>query len=167
MRGHHILSPHFLDYPLRAGPRPGTLIGGQDVSESAESIAFLDGTYEEVLKLTREARDYLAVQESADLAKLPPEARLIASCETMRLTSRLAQVMVWLLVQKAVHAGDMARAAALEARFRLAGQNICAEADALVVDYLPAGLARLMAASHALYSRVARLDALLDGDKDA
>ena len=83
------------------------------MSDSGDSIAFLDGTYEEALKLTREARDYLAVQESNDLARLAPEARLVASCETMRLTSRLSQVMAWLLVQKAVHAGEMARDAAL------------------------------------------------------
>ena len=151
---------------LAPGRRPGTLIGGQDVSETGDSIAFLDSTYEEAVKLTREARDYLAVQESADLSKLAPEARLVASCETMRLTSRLSQVMAWLLVQKAVHAGEMARPAALESRFRLAGQNICAEADALAVDYLPTGLAQLMNASHALYNRVARLDAMLDGNKD-
>ncbi len=149
---------------LASGRRPGTLMGGQDVSETADSIAFLDGTFEEALKLTREARDYLAVQESTDLAKLAPEARLVASCETMRLVTRLSQIMAWLLVQKAVHAGELARAAALEARFRLAGQNICAEADALAVDYLPAGLAELMTASHALYNRVARLDAMLDGE---
>lgn len=134
------------------------------MSKSGDSIAFLDGTYEEALKLTREARDYLAVQESTDLAKLAPEVRLVASCETMRLTSRLTQVMAWLLVQKAVHSGEMARAAALQTRFRLAGQKICAEADALALDYLPVGLARLMSASHALYNRVARLDAMLDGE---
>lgn len=134
------------------------------MSETGEPVAFLDGTYEEALKLTREARDYLAVQESTDLAKLAPEARLVASCETMRLTARLSQVMAWLLVQKAVHAGEMSRAAALEARFRLAGQGICAEADPVAIDYLPIGLAQLMNASHALYSRVARLDSLLGGD---
>ncbi len=134
------------------------------MNEAADSVAFLDGTYEEALNLTREARDYLAVQQLADCAKLAPEARLVSSCEAMRLTARLTQVMAWLLVQKAVHAGEMTRAKATEERFRLGGHNVCAQADPVARDYLPPRLIELLAESHTLFQRVARLDGLLDED---
>ena len=134
---------------------------GRTLTDTGEGIAFLDGTYEEVLQLTREARDYFARQEPSDSGKLAAEARLVASCEAMRLTARLTQVMAWLLVQKAVHAGEMTRIQAAEDRFRLGGQKVCARADPVARDYLPPRLAELLAQSHTLYSRVARLDAML------
>lgn len=135
------------------------------MSDSGESIAFLDGTYEEALELTREARDYFAVQEQSDSTKLAPTARLVSSCEAMRLTARLTQVMAWLLVQQAVHAGEMSRQEAAAERFRLGGQKVCAKADPVAGDYLPPRLAELLGESHTLYTRVARLDAMLgDGD---
>ncbi|MDJ0610810.1 MAG: DUF1465 family protein [Kiloniellales bacterium] len=132
------------------------------MQETGQSVAFLDGTFEEALSLTREARDYLAQQEGADRAKLAPEARLVASCETMRLTARLTQTMAWLLVQKAIHAGEMTREEALAPAHRLGGRKVCAVADPVAADYLPPRLAELLLASHALYTRVERLDGMLD-----
>lgn len=117
--------------------------------------------------MTREARDYLAQQEPADRAKLVPEARLVTSCETMRLTARITQTMAWLLVQKAVHAGEMTREQATAPVHRLGGKKVCAVADPVASDYLPPRLAELLLASHALYSRVERLDAMLGADDAA
>ena len=111
--------------------------------------------------MTREARDYLAQQEPADRAKLTAEARLVTSCETMRLTARLTQTMAWLLVQKAVHAGEMTRSEAADPAHRLGGKKVCAVDDSVAADYLPPRLAELLLASHALYSRIERLDAML------
>jgi regulator of CtrA degradation len=150
--------------PPSAGSDPGQIGSkGESVSEPGESIAFLDGTYEEAVELTREARDYFAVQEPSDSSKLAPEARLVTSCESMRLTARLTQIMAWLLVQKAVHAGEMSREAAADECFRLGGQKVCANADSVAGDYLPPRLAELLGESHTLYTRVARLDAMLGG----
>ncbi len=115
------------------------------------------------MSLTREALDYIAYQEKADLAKLSQVARMAASCESMRLTARMTQVIAWLLVQKAVHAGDLTRAEAAAPRFRLAGHEVCDNDQPLTAEPLPERLAELMARSHHLYRRVARLDAMLDG----
>ncbi len=133
------------------------------MSTAVQTVAYFDRTFDEALALTREARDYLAYQEQADLAKLSPVACMAASCESMRMTARMTQIVAWLLVQKAVHAGDLTREDAANSKYRLAGQDICDDVEPLTAEPLPERLDELLARSHQMYQRVARLDAMLDG----
>jgi regulator of CtrA degradation len=133
------------------------------VNTAAETVAYFDITFDEAMSLTREARDYLAYQEKVDLAKLSPVGRMVASCETMRMTARMIQVIAWLLVQKAVHAGEITREEAKEPKYRLSGQQVCDDTEPLAAEPLPERLVELLASSHQLYQRIARLDAMLDG----
>jgi regulator of CtrA degradation len=126
------------------------------------TVAFFDSTFEEALALTREARDYLTHAEPRERERMTPNDRMLASCEAMRLTSRLTQVMAWLLVQKAVHAGEMTREDARAPEFRLAGHSVCQESTPPVEGSLQPRLAELLERSLSLYQRVARLDALQD-----
>lgn len=133
----------------------------QEISGLSDStVAFFDSTFEEALALTREARDYLTHREPMERERMTPNDRMLASCEAMRLTSRLTQVMAWLLVQKAVHAGEMTREEAVAPEFRLAGKSVCEETRPPVEGELQPRLAELLERSHNLYQRVARLDAL-------
>ena len=77
----------------------------------------------------------------------------------------MTQVVAWLLVQKAVHTGDLTREQAAESKFRLAGQEICDDIEPLTSEPMPERLAELLARSHKMYQRVARLDAMLDGQR--
>lgn len=130
---------------------------------SDHTVAFFDSTFEEALALTRQARDYLTHREPADRLKMSPADRMAASCETMRLTSRLTQIMAWLLVQKAVHAGEMTREEAAAPEFRLAGREVCEETRPPVDGAtLQPRLIELLDTSLNLYQRVARLDAMQD-----
>jgi len=61
----------------------------------------------EALALTREVRDYLRDYGEVDSRDLAVETAAHYSLETMRLTSRLTNMMTWLLVQRAVHRGDL------------------------------------------------------------
>jgi regulator of CtrA degradation len=133
------------------------------VDTAVQTVAYFDSTFDEALALTRQARDYLAYQEKADLANLSPVGRMAASCESMRMTARMTQVIAWLLVQKAVHAGELTREEAAGAKYRLAGQGICEDVEPLAAEPLPERLCELLASSHQMYQRVARLDAMLDG----
>ena len=127
-----------------------------------DRVAFLNGTYEEAMKLACEARDYLAYQEPKDRAQLPPRARMVASCESMRVTARLTQVMAWLLVQKAVQAGEISREEASAEKFRLSAHAVCEQEKPVEDQPLPPRLTELMQLSLGLYERVARLDAMMD-----
>jgi len=132
------------------------------VSDVAQQIAYFDSTFEEAMALTRQARDYLAHQRQADFDRLSSVSRLVASCESMRLTARVTQVVAWLLVQKAVYAGEISREQAAKPEYRLAGRVVCEETQPVLDEPLPERLVDLLERSLRLYQRVSRLDAMLD-----
>lgn len=133
------------------------------MDDSNGAVAFFDRTYAEALALTREARDYIGGQGAAERRSMTPDAVLVASCEEMRLTARMTQVMAWLLVQRAVHAGEMTRAQAAAGEHRLSGQETCLAGPVADDVELPPRLCDLLARSRNLYERIQRLDATLDG----
>ena len=122
---------------------------------------FFNRTYDETFDLLLEARDYLAHREPLDRRELGPDDRLVVNCEALRLTSRLTQIMAWLLVQKAVHAGEMTRAEAASGQHRLSGQAVCLTREVVGGYPIPARLRSLLDRSYNLYTRVERLDALV------
>ncbi len=128
--------------------------------QDGAAITFFDRTYDEAFALLIEARNYL-IERQHRKDPLAPQDQLVASCETMRLTSRLVQVMAWLLVQKAVHAGELEALEADDPKRRLGGQEICADAGPWDVSGLPRRFLTLLDRSHALYNRVARLDEMV------
>jgi len=119
---------------------------------------FIDKAYEETMSLLVEARNYVAYQEASDQRNLPPSQRLQVSYESMRVTSRLTQVMAWMLAQKAVYAGEMTLARAVGDEFALSGGAICSDASGPDNDDVPTGLRSLLERSHRLYMRVGRLE---------
>ncbi len=120
--------------------------------------AFFDRTYDEAMVLLREARDYNLQRVPSERDRLGPEDRLRLACETMRVTTRLGQVMAWLLAQKAVHAGEMSRQDMTAAEHRLAARAVCLNDRPELSAGLPPGLQSLLERSHDLYVRVLRLD---------
>ena len=122
------------------------------------SATFFNGTYDETMALLIEARNYIAYHESGDHRHLPPHVRLQIAYESMRVTSRLTQVMAWLLAQKAVHAGEITQEQAASEEFALSGGEICSDGSGPENEDLPSGLRSLLERSHRLYMRVARLD---------
>lgn len=151
-------------------PTPGKTDPGEKREESVPdrpaTVALFDRTYEEALSLTEAARDYVAHQQRRDRDKLSGRAQLAASCESMRLTARMTQIMAWLLMQRAVHSGEISREEAAEQQWRLSGQRVCRQAEpygGVRRADLPKRLNELLAQSLSLYERIARLDDLLDG----
>ena len=121
---------------------------------------FFGKTYDETISLLVASRDYLAHAQPAEAAGLKPIDRLRVNCEAMRLTTRLTQIMAWLLAQRAVYEGEMPRSKASADAFRLTSDPICmAEMDSSIT-ILPMRLRELLDESRRLYVRVARLDEL-------
>jgi regulator of CtrA degradation len=78
--------------------------------------------------------------------------------ESMRVTTRLMQAASWLLVQRAVHEGDMAPEDAHSERYRLGSKDLCLGAGDDGIEHLPRKLRDLLNRSDNLYRRIARLD---------
>jgi regulator of CtrA degradation len=126
--------------------------------------------HDEALTLLVESRNYIKqLREQEDGRRGPrssrsPTAYLDLSLETMRLTSRLTQVMAWMLAQRAVMAGEITADEANSDKFRLLGQSVCLEHDPTVLAAVPSALSGLLQRSYDLYRRIERLEAQI-GDR--
>ena len=129
-----------------------------DKTESNATPLFFGGTYDEAFDLLVEARNYL--ERSAPALKYssqPPDPATVTK-ETLRLTSRITQVMAWLMAQRAVHEGEIDHEEFAEDRYRVEGQSVCLKLSADELDDMPEDFCSLMDRSYNLYSRVLRLD---------
>lgn len=120
--------------------------------------AFFRRTYDETMDLMVEARNYMAYVERRERERAGVVAGLRMSCEAMRVTSRLTQVMAWLMLQRAVHEGEIEAEEALTEENRLSGGDVCMDETFIHDETLPGGLRSLMDRSFRLYVRVARLE---------
>jgi len=128
------------------------------------ATTFFGRTYEEALDLVRQTRDYLRDFGAYECALLDRIAGLAYSAESSRITARLTNLMAWLLLQRAVHQGEIS---ALEARAEapeLGRIKVCLEPACIEVERLPARLAELLDQSERLYRRVMRLDEMIRRD---
>jgi regulator of CtrA degradation len=119
----------------------------------------VDGLYMETMVLADEARSYFDHVGRVARDSLDPIDRVVFSCESLKVTTRLMHVIAWLLTQRAIDAGEIASDAGHHPTRRL-GAPVISEEDALAK--IPADARSLVAASIDLYRRVQRLDQGMD-----
>ncbi len=118
-------------------------------------------TYDETLDMIVEARNYMAHADARERRSRGGQTDLRFSCEALRVTSRLTQVMAWLMLQRAVQEGEIsAEEACLEGN-RLSGQDVCLDTVGVADGNLPSGLRSLLERSYHLYQRVSRLEQMV------
>jgi len=125
--------------------------------------ALFERTFDEGMSLVEETARYLDGRGRAESRDLPRKAALLYAGESMRVTTRLMQAASWLLVQRAVHEGDMEAEQAASDRYRLGSKEICFGGRGRDTEILPKTLQDLLARSDNLYRRIARLDDVLFG----
>jgi regulator of CtrA degradation len=128
--------------------------------QSFTGSALFDRTFDEGMSLVEETARYLDGRGRQESRDLPRKAALLYAGESMRVTTRLMQAASWLLVQRAVHEGDMDAADARDERYRLGSKEICLGSTESI-EILPATLRDLLMRSDTLYRRIARLDDVL------
>ena len=136
-------------------------------NESFTDSAMFDRTFDEGMALVEETARYLDGKGREEARVLPRKAAMLYAGESMRVTTRLMQAASWLLVQRAVHDGDMEAGDALSDRYRLGSREICLGTSAEDITALPAMLQDLLVRSDSLYRRIARLDNILFGEGEA
>jgi regulator of CtrA degradation len=109
---------------------------------------------------------YLDGPGRAAARTLPRLAALAYAGETMRLTTRLMQVASWLMVQRAVREGELTPAEARSETYRLGDRSGPNPETFHAMAQLPAQLVALAERGDALFSRVVRLDAGIQGEGD-
>ena len=112
----------------------------------------VDSLYVEAMVLADEARSYFDRVRNERL-ELDPLVRVAFSCESLKVTTRLMHIVAWLLNQRAVEAGEIARAGAREQRLSDAPVS-----DLASLSGFPAGAVQIIETSQDLYARVRRLD---------
>jgi regulator of CtrA degradation len=137
-------------------------LGGVPI-QSFTGSALFDRTFEEGMSLVEETARYLDGRGRQEARDLPRKAALLYAGESMRVTTRLMQAASWLLVQRAVHEGDMQPEDARDERYRLGSKEICLGVTESV-EILPPTLRDLLMRSDTLYRRIARLDDVLFED---
>lgn len=137
-----------------------------DQTAFTDSVMF-DKTFDEGMALVEETARYLDGKGREEARVLPRKAAMLYAGESMRVTTRLMQAASWLLVQRAVRDGDMARDDALSDRYRLGSREFCMGECADDVSPLPGALKDLLVRSDNLYRRIARLDDILFGEGEA
>ena len=128
------------------------------MSEAQLPTTFFSRTYDEALALTIEARDYIDRVQPGDRYSLALIDRLLLNQESQRLTARLTSIMGWLLTQKAIHAGEIARGETARADAALSDRVVCFGQEGEQNSDLPAQFRALLGRSRRLLVRVARLD---------
>ena len=130
------------------------------MTDAAALAAFIDKAYQEACDLLIEARDYVAGRSSESAAHALAQAdRLWLTAELSRVTRRLTEVMAWLLVQKAVAAGEITAAEAAETEAAALPAGGLGEVDPTQdIGNLPLAARGLIDRSRRLYAEVARLD---------
>ena len=131
--------------------------------QSFTGSALFQRTFDEGMSLVEETARYLDGPGREEQRHLPRKIAMLYAGESMRVTTRLMQAASWLLVQRAVHEGDMAVEDASSERYRLGSKEICFGGGPEGVDTLPQTLQTLLSRSDNLYRRIARLDDVLFG----
>jgi regulator of CtrA degradation len=123
--------------------------------------ALFERTFDEGMALVEETARYLDGRGREESRTLPRKAALLYAGESMRVTTRLMQAASWLLIQRAVHEGEMRAEDAAGERYRLGSREICLGGRDEAIDMLPPMLCDLLVRSDNLYRRIARLDDVL------
>ena len=121
---------------------------------------FYDRIYDDAVKLTIEVRDYFADRAETDRIFLTQGQKLAMMRESMRVTTRLAQSVAWIMAQRAVHEGEISAEDARASTYRLENHRVCLAEDDGRLAGLPAEFKVLWWRSQRLYQRVARLEDL-------
>ncbi len=132
---------------------------GMDAAMLAKRL--VDGLYVEAMLLADEVRGYFDDVGRVERDTLDPMDRVLFSCESLKITTRLMHIIAWLLTQRAVEVGELSADGARSPSRQL-GREV--ESDAATVDRLPGEARSYVAASIDLYRRVARLEAGLDDE---
>lgn len=118
--------------------------------------------FKEGMGLVEETANYLDGPGRQDARLLDRHGAVAYATESMRLTTRLMQLASWLLLQRAIGAGEMTQEDARKEKHRITLSDIGRGNPLMGEEQLPDGLNDLVDRSLALHNRVQKLDAMIN-----
>lgn len=131
------------------------------LSRFATSEQF-DRLFREGMGMVEETADYLDGPGRQDARLLDRHGAVAYATESMRLTTRLMQIASWLLLQRAIGAGEMRPEEMRKEKHRISLADNGRGAPLKGAEQLPQGLLDLVERSLSLHHRVHKLDAMLN-----
>jgi regulator of CtrA degradation len=119
------------------------------------------GIFKEGMGLVEETANYLDGPGRQDARLLDRTGAIAYATESMRLTTRLMQLASWLLLQRAVSAGEISVEDASKEKHRINLAEIGAGHTLTGYEQIPAALKELVDRSLRLHERIQKLDEML------
>jgi regulator of CtrA degradation len=119
--------------------------------------------FKEGMGLVEETANYLDGQGRVDSRVLDRPSTIAYATESMRLTTRLMQLASWLLLQRAVGAGELTEQDVSREKSRVSLSDIGQGNKIPGSDNLPEGLVDLVARSLRLHERILVIDQMIIG----
>jgi regulator of CtrA degradation len=120
--------------------------------------------FREGMSLVEETANYLDGPGRVEARVLDRYGAIAYATESMRLTTRLMQLASWLLLQRAIAAGEMAIEEARRDKHRISLSDIGRGHDLAGGDTLPQSLKDLVGRSLNLHERIQKLDAMVQAE---
>ncbi len=144
----------------------GSVATGMGVTISfAERFASsqqFDHVFQEGMALVEATANYLEGQGRRDSKAIGPSASMLYASESMRLTTRLLELASWLVIRRALKAGEIGPEEARVKRRRLRLTAIGRPQHVQGFAQLPDKLKELIEASFALHDRITHVDRALE-----
>ena len=118
--------------------------------------------FKEGMSLVEETANYLDGPGRKDARLLDRHGAVAYATESMRLTTRLMQLASWLLLQRAIGAGEMGPDEARREKHRISLADIGRGNTLAGTEQLPKGLTDIIERSLSLHQRVLKLDVMLN-----
>lgn len=118
--------------------------------------------FKEGMGLVEETANYLDGPGRQDARLLDRHGAIAYATESMRLTTRLMQLASWLLLQRAIGAGEMTQEEARREKHRISLSDIGRGHALTGEEQLPEALKALVERSLRLHVRVQKLDVMLN-----
>ena len=123
--------------------------------------------FKEGMGLVEETANYLDGQGRREARGLDRHGSIAYATESMRLTTRLMQLASWLLLQRALHAGELTQEEAQSEKHRINLSEVGAGHSLQGTEVLPEQLKELIQRSLRLHQRIRKLDQVLNESQPA
>jgi regulator of CtrA degradation len=123
--------------------------------------------FKEGMGLVEETANYLDGPGRKEARGLDRHGSIAYATESMRLTTRLMQLASWLLLQRALHAGELTQEEAVSEKHRINLSDIGSGQTLQGGETLPEPLKMLIERSLRLHHRIQKLDHVLNDSERA